>query len=242
MNVFKRGMIFVTFFGSCVAIVLLVASLGTKQWVTARAKRTINPLESDGRIQFGLFEGRKELNVAYGWRSYEIDVIHLIKSEPEFLTYGLWIGTIVSVSLGLLFSAICGVFAAVNAATTPSSCLAGVRGLYIWNFLALIADLCAIGFWIAQFFLSIQKNVMSREDKDYMWTSEDMAELGYSFWYFLSTGQNKNFISFYRFVVGAAIATFVDIIIIFIANSESKEAPQVFPVLEEKTNGAIMLY
>ena len=118
MNVFKRGMIFVTFFGSCFAIVLLVASLGTKQWVSARAKRTTNPHGSDGKIQFGLFEGKKELNVAYGWRSYEIDVIHLIKYEPEFLMYGLWIGTIISVCASLLLSAICGVFAAVNAATT----------------------------------------------------------------------------------------------------------------------------
>lgn len=73
MNVFKRGMIFLTFIGSCFAIALLVASLGTKQWVNAKAKRTSNPHESDGKIQFGLFDGRKELNVAYGWRTYEMD-------------------------------------------------------------------------------------------------------------------------------------------------------------------------
>lgn len=52
---------------------LLVASLGTKHWVTARAKRLKNPLESDGKIHFGLFDGKKELNVAYGWRTYDID-------------------------------------------------------------------------------------------------------------------------------------------------------------------------
>ena len=44
-----------------------------------------------------------------------------------------------------------------------------------------------------------------------------------------------------RFVVGAAVASFVNIIIVFIANSE-KEVDTVIPVLEEKTNGAIMLY
>lgn len=73
MNVFKRGLVFLTFVGSCLGIVLLVTSLGTKQWVTARAKRTSNPHESDGKINFGLFDGKKELNVAYGWRTYEID-------------------------------------------------------------------------------------------------------------------------------------------------------------------------
>jgi hypothetical protein len=89
----------------------------------------------------------------------------------------------------------------------------------------VVADVVAIGFWIAQFYLRVQYNVLSREDRDNDWTSKDMAELGYSFW----------------FVVGAAVASFVNIIIIFIANSE-KEVDTVVPVLEEKTNGAIMLY
>lgn len=69
LNLFKRSMIFATFFGSCLCIALIVASLGTTQWIDARAKRTSNPLESEGRISFGLFEGHKELNVGYGWRN-----------------------------------------------------------------------------------------------------------------------------------------------------------------------------
>lgn len=73
MSLFKRGMIFATFFGSCLALALLVTSLGTKHWVSARARRTINPIESDGKVYYGLFEGKKDLNVAYGWRSYDID-------------------------------------------------------------------------------------------------------------------------------------------------------------------------
>jgi hypothetical protein len=50
----------------------LVAALGTKFWIVARARRVSNPEESDGRIHFGLFDGKKELNVAYGWRTYDI--------------------------------------------------------------------------------------------------------------------------------------------------------------------------
>ncbi|KAJ3643083.1 hypothetical protein Zmor_025819 [Zophobas morio] len=225
MNLFKRGMIFVTFFGSCIAMALLVASLGTKQWANAKAKRQKNPHESDGRISFGLFDGKKELNVAYGWRTYEIDVVHLLKYEPEFLIYWFWLGTLVGVCGGLLFSALSAVFAAINTATSTSRRLSSTSGLYVWNSLALFADVIAIAFWIAQFYLRIQYNVLSREDRDNDWTSEYMAELGYSFW----------------FVVGAAVASFVNIIIVFIANSE-KEVDTVIPVLEEKTNGAIMLY
>nr|CAH7733423.1 unnamed protein product [Callosobruchus chinensis] len=221
---YRRLMIFVTFFISCAAMALLVAALGTRHWADARAKRAKNPAESDGRIHFGLFEGRKELNVAYGWRTYEINVVDLLKSEPEFLIYGFWLGTVASVCAGLLFSTLSAIFAAVNTATTTSRCLAKVNGLYVWNFLAVFFDLLALCFWVGQFFMSIQYNVLSREDKENEWTSEDMAEFGYSFW----------------FVAGAAIASFVNIIIIVIANMEKEET--IVPVLEEKTNGAIMLY
>ncbi|CAH1155879.1 unnamed protein product [Phaedon cochleariae] len=225
MDYFKRGLVFVTFFVACISMALLVASLGTKHWISAKAKRIKNPLESDGKIHFGLFDGKKELNVAYGWRSYEIDVIHLVKYEPEFLTYGLWLGTLVAVCAGLLFSGLSALFAATNTATTTSRTLTGVSGLYLWNFLAVLCDVSALCLWTAQFYTNIQYSVLSREDKDNEWTSEDMAEFGYSFW----------------FVAGAAVASFINIILIFISNIE-KDVEKVIPVLEEKTNGAIMLY
>lgn len=70
MNLYKRGMIFVTFLGSCLSIALIAAALGTNYWIVAQARRTPNPTESEGHIHFGLFQGKKELNVAYGWRTY----------------------------------------------------------------------------------------------------------------------------------------------------------------------------
>lgn len=72
LNFFKRSMIFATFFGACLCIALIVASLGTTHWIDARARRTSNPLESEGRINFGLFEGHKELNFRYGWRNHDL--------------------------------------------------------------------------------------------------------------------------------------------------------------------------
>lgn len=81
LNLFKRSMIFATFFGSCLCIALIVASLGTTHWVDARARRLSNPLESEGRISFGLFEGHKELNYAYGWR------LHDLSSKLDFFLY-----------------------------------------------------------------------------------------------------------------------------------------------------------
>ncbi|KAJ8964943.1 hypothetical protein NQ314_004498 [Rhamnusium bicolor] len=65
-----------------------------------------------------------------------LDIIHLIKYEPEFLIYGFWLGTVIAVCVGLLFSCFSAVFAAVNTATTTSRYLTSVPGLYLWNFLA----------------------------------------------------------------------------------------------------------
>lgn len=70
LNLFKRSMIFATFFGSCLCIALIVASLGTTHWIDARARRPSNSL-SEGSISFGLFEGHKELNYGYGKRNHD---------------------------------------------------------------------------------------------------------------------------------------------------------------------------
>lgn len=57
-----------TFFGSCLALSLLAASLGTNHWITASCKRTENAEKSNGTVNFGLFEYETNLNVGYGDR------------------------------------------------------------------------------------------------------------------------------------------------------------------------------
>lgn len=69
---FRRGTIFATFFLSLLGGGLVCAALVTQHWVEARPWRTPNPQESAGRIHFGLLQGKKELNVAYGWRTYHV--------------------------------------------------------------------------------------------------------------------------------------------------------------------------
>ncbi|XP_050310248.1 uncharacterized protein LOC126746163 [Anthonomus grandis grandis] len=222
---FKKSFVFCTFFVSCASAALLLAALGTKHWTESGAKRMKNPAESDGKIHFGLFEGKKELNVAYGWRTYEMDVIHIMKDEPEFLNYWFWLGTVTVLCVALLTAVISTILAVINTITTSHRCLVGVSGLIFWNFLTCFLSLCGIGLWLAQFYTKIQYNVLTREDRGNEWSSENMAELGYSFW----------------FVVGATCASFVNVILTSIANNEH-ETETVIPVLEEKTNGAIMLY
>ncbi|XP_063228603.1 clarin-2 [Bacillus rossius redtenbacheri] len=226
MNFFKRGMIFVTFFGSCLVLGLIVAALGTKFWVVARAKRVSNPDESDGRINFGLFQGRKDLNVAYGWRTYPIDMLELMRTDRELLVHGLWVGTVGCLAASLLFVTLAAVFAVINTATTPAGALAGAPGLFVWNCAALVLNVTAVALWGVQFFQKLQHNVMSQEDRDNQWYSEHMASLGYSFW----------------FVVAAVVMLTVNIVVLYVGVARTREKKSPEPMLEEKTNGAIMLY
>lgn len=72
MNLYKRGLIFATFLGCSLSAAFLAASVSTDSWVYADVKRVTNPFESDGHVFFGLFKGKRELNVGYGWRTYPV--------------------------------------------------------------------------------------------------------------------------------------------------------------------------
>lgn len=223
LNLFKRSMIFATFFGSCLCIALLVASLGTRHWIDARAKRTSNPLESEGRIHFGLFEGHKDLNPGYGWRNHDFS----IKSLDTYpARRWAWAGVAALLGAALLSGAGAALLAALSTAARPHPRAASTPALYLSNALAVLFSLGAIAVWMTEYYLRLQHNVMSKEDLANMWVSDGMAEFGISFW----------------LVVGAAVTSFVNILCIVIAMADDKEVDPVAPMIEEKVNGAIMLY
>lgn len=74
-HTFRRGMTFVTFITCCASLALLLAALSTQHWIVARARRTTSS-SSEGHLNLGLFYGRKNLNVAYGWRPSDINGGH----------------------------------------------------------------------------------------------------------------------------------------------------------------------
>lgn len=212
-----------TFLGSCASIILLAAAFGTKYWTVAHAKNTHNPTKSSGKINIGLFEGEKSLNIGYGLRTYQINVIDVAQNEPNIMLYNLWISTVASLSLSLLFAVISAIFSVINTATTPISALTGIPGLHLWNILAALFDVTVIIIWTYQFYTKLQRNMLSSNDIKLAWTSEGMAHLSYSFW----------------FVIISAVIQVLNVIIICYATSPRKTAS---PIIEEKGNGAIMLY
>ncbi|XP_075986582.1 uncharacterized protein LOC142983540 [Anticarsia gemmatalis] len=219
LNLFKRSMIFATFFGSCLCIALIVASLGTTHWIDARARRTSNSLESEGRISFGLFEGHKELNFGYGWRNHDFS----IKAGTHPARRWAWCGTAALLGASLVSAGGACILAALGSAARARC---SPRPLLVSNSLAVLCSLGAIAVWLTEYFLRLQHNVMSDEDLANTWSSDGTADLGLSFW----------------LVVSASIVAFINDVCVLIAMADGRDVDTIAPALEEKVNGAIMLY
>lgn len=115
MSLKTRSLVFATFFGNCLVVGLLVASLTTDHWIQARAKRHPNSngtlsistnAEADGQVNFGLFAGYKDLNVGYGKRPVNIDVVGYMRNEPNWMNWWLWLGAALGVGFGTFASAV----------------------------------------------------------------------------------------------------------------------------------------
>lgn len=72
--------------------------------------------------------------MCFNYNSFTVST--LVRSENELLHQAAWLATIACVGAGLGLAALGAFFAAVNTATSPSSRLAAVPGLYLWNSLA----------------------------------------------------------------------------------------------------------
>ncbi|XP_072936064.1 uncharacterized protein [Epargyreus clarus] len=219
LNLFKRSMIFATFFGSCLCIALIVASLGTTHWIDARARRTSNPMESEGRISFGLFEGHKEINFGYGWRNHDFSV----KAGTHPARRWAWLGTASQLAVALASSGGACVLAALASAARARS---SPKPILACNCATVLFTIGAMAVWLTEYFLRLQHNVMSEEDLANTWSSDGTADLGLSFW----------------LIVAASITAFINNVCVLVAMADGRDVDTIAPALEEKVNGAIMLY
>lgn len=135
-----RGLVFATFFGNCLVVGLLVASLTTDYWIQAHAKRhssngTATAEQAAGRVNFGLFAGYKNLNVGYGTRPVTIDVVDFMRAEPAAMNYWLWLGAALGVGFATFASAV-GAIASV----LKSASMGKRRGTMVLLFVSNVAS------------------------------------------------------------------------------------------------------
>ncbi|CAG0923568.1 unnamed protein product [Notodromas monacha] len=231
MSIFRKAMVFASFFGCCIALALEAAALATKYWVVSEARRRFDngtlDFSSDGKVNFGLFRGKKELNYGYGTRVSFINVASLIVDEGEFMVWGLWIATLTCMAGAILFSSLGAFFAVVNTATNPINALPGTLGLYVWNCAAFVLNVCVILTWVAQYKSKLYDNVMDRMDRSHQWTSRNMATLGYSVW----------------LILGAALVHAINVgVIISATRTRKPKREYIGHASPSKVQGAIMLY
>ncbi|XP_067618606.1 clarin-2 [Eurosta solidaginis] len=223
MSMRTRALVFSTFFGSCIAIGLLLVSLTTNHWVRAYPKR-LNYTNSSGDINFGLFYGNKALNYGVGVRSSPIIVYTFDQNGPETMNFWLWLITALGTGFGLLscaISAIAAVLKAASAGKRPGTMIL----LFASNISSAASQVVAFICWLVQFYQYLQHNVLAAQDRN--WYSHGLAFLGYSFY----------------LVIASTLVVIINIFILLHAKrSEQRDRQRLEPLSEEKNQGAIMLY
>lgn len=119
---------------------------------------------------------------------------------------GTWASTIAFLIIGLVFTVVASIFAALNAFSNPIETIVGVHGLIAWNAIAgtqsiyhlfLLKKLFTFDFLAFNYFLAICiyageygsslteyapiSNVI-REGTDLNWDCSGTSDLGYSYW------------------------------------------------------------
>lgn len=107
--------------------------------------------------------------------------------NDEFLSNGLWLSTVILLSLSSLFALIAGFFSMLNIFWSPFRTLTSPFGLYIWNAIAAILVLLTLIFFVSLHLIFITNNIAITDTlrESIRYTSDGLANLGFSFWILL---------------------------------------------------------
>lgn len=66
-----------------------------------------------------------------------VHAIQTVKEEllrnPQMMTFGLWLFTVLCVAIAIIFGLVSSIFAIINTVMTPIEVISGIQGLYLWN-------------------------------------------------------------------------------------------------------------
>lgn len=222
-----KVLIFLTFFGSCIIIGLLLSALVTNCWVVSDVS-FISPSSGNastknqfGHIQLGLFDYQKALNHGYGLRHENFSILNILKTEDNFMDYWLWLFTALGTGFALFSSAVAAVASVIGTIKQEG----GMALMVASNAVAGIGQLVAFVCWILQFFHHLQHNMVLSEEKQ-RWSSAGKTSLGYSFF----------------FIVLAVFVVMVNLALLLTAARIEKRHRKSLEPIEEKEGNSIMLY
>ncbi|XP_074597481.1 clarin-2 [Brevipalpus obovatus] len=236
----KKVFTFMTFIICLIALALLLASLATHKWVISKPERIKfqnapdirdQVIDSDGRkfkgdIYFGLFHGTKILNYGLGDRTTALWIKEELMRNPSLMQFGLWLFTVLSIAIAILFGLVSLIFAIINTVITPIEVITGLRGLFLWNgFAALFCGAACLS-WFVQYQNKLKYNVLTVEEINDGWTSENRSRFGYSY-----------------FLVALSMLLFLlNILIIFMAIKRPILRMKNRSSADKNPEGVIMLY
>lgn len=214
---------FSTFLGSCAIVGLILSSLVSNCWISSDVTFISTPGNANqyGMIQFGLFNYQKALNHGYGLRHDNFSVLNILKTEFDFMSYELWLMTVLSTVLSLFAS----IFAAIASVIGTIRKNGGVAMMIVPNTVSGFGQLFAIVCWVLQYFQYLQHNVLLKEEQK-KWTSRGKSTLGYSFF----------------FVVAAFFFVILNLFLLVLAIKIEKRYKKSSAPLEKEESNSIMLY
>jgi len=228
-----KVLIFCTFFGNSVIIGLILTSLVSNSWITAKisylthsSNMTAGNEKNNkyGFVQFGLFNYEKTLNHGYGERhDKDINVISVIKDDDEVLgNYYLWLFT----ALGTGFSLFASSVAAVGSIIATIKKKSGMALMITSNIVSGMGQFVALACWILQFVNYLQHNILLKVDQD-KWSSSGGSTFGYSFYFIL---------------IAFGIIILNIILLMSARRADSRYRKSLEGPIEEKEGNSIMLY
>ncbi|XP_017081739.1 uncharacterized protein LOC108115008 [Drosophila eugracilis] len=225
MSMRTRALVFSTFFGSCLAIGLLLVSITSNHWVRASPRRH-SSMEAKGEVNFGLFYGSQHLNPGFGVRTYPVDVYTFVRTENDKTSLWLWMLTTLGTGLGLLASAVAAIAAVLKSAS------AAKRGgtmvlLMAANISAAGAQVVAFVAWLVQFWKYFTLNILLTEHQQQHWYSTGLAYLGYSF---------------YLVVISTVVVLINIAVLLYAERRDARDCKRMEPPSDDKNKAATMLY
>lgn len=178
-----KVLIFLTFFGSCIIIGLLLSSLVTTNWIISNVTYIANDRSNKyGIINFGLFNYVKTLNHGYGERiEKDINVVEVIKADDEQLgNYWLWLFTALGTGFSLFASSIAAIVSVVGTIKERGGMALMITSNLVSGFGQFVALVC----WAVQFIMYLQHNVLLKVDQE-KWSSKGQTTFGYSFYFII---------------------------------------------------------
>lgn len=228
-QILPKVFIFLTFFGSCIIIGLLLSSLVTTCWISSHVSYNGSTSAGDrsskyGHVQFGLFNYVKTLNHGYGERNEkDINVVEIVKADDEQLgNYWLWLFTALGTGFSLFASSIAAVASVVGTIKEKG----GMALMITSNVVSGLGQFVALVCWAIQFIIYLQHNVLLKVDQE-KWTSKGHSRFGYSFY----------------FIILAFFIIILNIIFLVSARrAETRFRKNLEGPMDEKEGNSIMLY